>query len=58
LNKNFLEIGHTGYPMKRNFALISKVCRSLEFGKRENFFTEKLNFAQNRFSEKNSLGTS
>jgi hypothetical protein len=41
IEKNFFEIGRTGYQKKRNFALILKMCRSLEFGKRENFFTKK-----------------
>jgi hypothetical protein len=45
VEKNFFKIGiKTGYQKKPNFALISKMCRSLEFGKRENFFSEKLNF--------------
>jgi hypothetical protein len=38
------EIGRTGYPKKRSFALISKVCRSLEFGKREKKFDRKTEF--------------
>jgi hypothetical protein len=54
LKKKFFEIGHAGYQKQRNFALISKMWSSLEFGKREKLFTEKLN----RFSEKKSLGTS
>ncbi len=33
-----VEIGRTGYQKKRNFALISKMCRSLEFNKREKKF--------------------
>jgi hypothetical protein len=33
--KNFFKSGRTGYQKKRNFALISKMCRSLESGKRE-----------------------
>jgi hypothetical protein len=51
VEKNFFEIGHTGYQKKRNFALISKLCRSLVFGKREKV-------CKNRFSEKKSYGTS
>jgi hypothetical protein len=65
LKKNFFKIGRAGYQKKRNFALISKMWRSLKFGKRENFFLQKNlifrdleNFAKNRFSEKKSLGTS
>jgi hypothetical protein len=38
LKKNFFEIGRAGYQKKRNFALISKMCRSLEFGRREKNF--------------------
>jgi hypothetical protein len=46
LEKKFFEIGRTRYQKKQNFALISKMCRSLEFGKREkNCFTEKQNFS-------------
>jgi hypothetical protein len=41
VEKNFFEIGRAGYPKKRNFGLISKMCRSLEFGKREKFFYRK-----------------
>jgi hypothetical protein len=45
LKNFFFEIGRAGYQKKRNFALISKMCRSLEFGKREKkIFPEKLNF--------------
>jgi hypothetical protein len=44
VEKKFLKIGHTGYPKKRNFALISKVCRSLEFGKRGKKFYRKTEF--------------
>jgi hypothetical protein len=40
LKKNFFKIGRTGYQKKRNFALISKMYRSLKFGKRE-FFLQK-----------------
>jgi hypothetical protein len=64
LKKNFFEIRRTGYQKKWNFALISKMCRSLEFGKREKIFSEKLIFkglgifCKKRFSEKISLGTS
>jgi hypothetical protein len=35
VDKYFFKIGRAGYQKKRNFALISKMCRSLEFGKRE-----------------------
>ncbi len=35
VEKNFFKIGRAGYQKKRNFALILKMCRSLEFGKRE-----------------------
>ncbi len=46
--KKFLQNGRTGYYKKRNFALISKMFRSLEFGKREKIFTEKLTFYELR----------
>jgi hypothetical protein len=52
VEKNFFEIGCAGYQKKRNFALISKMCRSLEFGKREKIFyrkTEKLFFCEKIF---------
>jgi hypothetical protein len=39
--KNFFEIGRAGYQKKRNFALISKILRSLEFGKMEKIFYRK-----------------
>jgi hypothetical protein len=65
VEKNLFKIGHTGYQEKRNFALISKMCRSLVFGKREKNCLQKNcifkgleNFVKNRFSEKKSLGTS
>jgi hypothetical protein len=44
MEKNFFEIGHTGYQKKRNFALISKMCRSPVFGKREQNFYIKTEF--------------
>jgi hypothetical protein len=44
LEKNFFKIGRTGYQKKRNFALISKMCRSLEFGQREKFVHRKNEF--------------
>jgi hypothetical protein len=37
-------MGHTRYQKKRNFALISKMCRSLEFGKREKICNRKTEF--------------
>jgi hypothetical protein len=58
VEKNFFEIGQTGYQKKRNFALISKTSRSLEFGKRETFFTQKTKFLGKKNFEKKSLGTS
>jgi hypothetical protein len=58
VEKNIFEVGRTRYQKKLNFALISKMCRSLEFGKREKNFWDLENFAQNHFSEKKSLGTS
>jgi hypothetical protein len=64
VEKNFFEIRCTGYQKKWNFALIAKMCRSLEFGKREKKISEKLiftglcKFCKKRFSEKISLGTS
>jgi hypothetical protein len=56
----FFKIVRKGYQKKRNFALISKMCRSLEFSKREkvsqkNRFFRKL--AKKLFSVKKSLGT-
>jgi hypothetical protein len=44
--KNFFKIGHTGNQKKRNFALISKMCRSLVFGKGEKIFYIKTEFFQ------------
>jgi hypothetical protein len=44
LKKNFFEIGRTGYQKKRNFTLISKMCRSLAFGKKGNKFYRKTEF--------------
>jgi hypothetical protein len=65
IEKNFFEIGRAGYQKKRNFVLISKMWRSLEFGTREKFFLQKNlifrdleNLAKNCFSGKKSLGTS
>jgi hypothetical protein len=43
-----------GYQKKQNLALISKMCRSLEFSKREIIFAEKLIFqALRKFCKKN-----
>jgi hypothetical protein len=59
VEKNFFEIGRAGYQKKRNFSLISKIWRILEFGKGKKFFYRKTEFlAKNRFFEKKSLGTS
>jgi hypothetical protein len=44
LKTNFFEIGLAGHQKKQNFAQISKMCRSLEFGKREKFFYRKTEF--------------
>jgi hypothetical protein len=44
MKKNFFEIGQAGYQKKWNFALISKMCRSLEFGKRGKKFYRKTEF--------------
>jgi hypothetical protein len=44
LKKNFFEIGRTGYQKKRSFAPISKMCRSLEFGKMVTNFYRKTEF--------------
>jgi hypothetical protein len=44
VEKNFFEIGRAGYQKKRNFALISKMCRSLKFGKRDKIFYRKTEF--------------
>ncbi len=44
LKINFFEIGHIGYEKKRNFALISKMCKSLVFGKREKNVYRKTEF--------------
>jgi hypothetical protein len=41
LKKNSFKIGRAGYQKKGNFALISKMWRSLEFGKREKKFYRK-----------------
>jgi hypothetical protein len=42
--KNSFKIVQKGYLMKRNFALISKMFRSLEFSKREKKMYKKLMF--------------
>jgi hypothetical protein len=42
VEKNVFEIGRIEYQKKQNFMLISEMCRSLEFGKREKTFTENL----------------
>jgi hypothetical protein len=55
LKKDFFEIGRAGYQKKLNFALISKMRRSLEFGKREKIFNTKTEFLG---TEKKSLRTS
>jgi hypothetical protein len=39
--KNLFQIGHAGYQKKQNSMLISKMCRSLVFGKREKQFYRK-----------------
>jgi hypothetical protein len=44
VEKNVFKIGHAGYQKEQNFVLSLKMRRSLEFGKREKNFTEKLNF--------------
>jgi hypothetical protein len=44
VEKNFFEIGCAGYQKKRNFVLISKMGRNLEFGKREKIFYRKTEF--------------
>jgi hypothetical protein len=41
VEKNFLVNGRTGYQKKWNCALISKMSRSLEFGKRKKIFLLK-----------------
>ncbi len=41
VEKNFFKIVHKGYQKKWTFALISKMCRSLELSKRDKYFTEK-----------------
>ncbi len=38
---NFFKIVHKGYQKKWTFALILKMCRSLELSKRDKYFTEK-----------------
>jgi hypothetical protein len=55
VEKNFFKIGRTGYQKKQNFALISKMYRSLEFVKRGKTFYRKTEFFSD---EKKSLGTS
>jgi hypothetical protein len=44
VEKNFFKIGRAGYQKNRNFALIPKMCRSLEFGKRDKLFYRKTEF--------------
>jgi hypothetical protein len=44
VEKNFFKVGRAGYQKKRNFVLISKMWRSLEFGKREKMFNRKTEF--------------
>jgi hypothetical protein len=44
LKKNFFEIERTGYQKKRNFMLISKMCRSLAFGKKGKKIYRKTEF--------------
>jgi hypothetical protein len=44
LKKSFFEIGREGYQKKRNFAQISKMCISVEFGKREKNCYRKTEF--------------
>jgi hypothetical protein len=44
VEKNFFEIGRAEYQKKQNFALISKMCRSLKFGKRGKIFSRKTEF--------------
>ncbi len=44
--KNFFKIGRAGYQKKRNFALISKMCRGLASRISQNFFSEKQFFAK------------
>jgi hypothetical protein len=41
VEKNFFKIGRAGYQKNRNFVLIPKMCRSLEFGKRDKLFYRK-----------------
>ncbi len=41
LNKNFFKIGHAGYQKKRNFVLISKMCRTLASRSSQRFFLIK-----------------
>jgi hypothetical protein len=43
VEKNF-EIRRTGYQRKLNFVLISKMCRSLKFGKRKKIIYRKTGF--------------
>ncbi len=44
VEKKFFKIVRKGYQKKRNFVLISKMCRSVEVNKRGKFFSEKLIF--------------
>ncbi len=44
VERNFFKIIFKGYQKKWNFALISKMCRSLEFIKREKNVKENLIF--------------
>jgi hypothetical protein len=42
--KNFFKIGRKGYQKKRNFALISKMCRTLASRSSQRFFLRKTIF--------------
>jgi hypothetical protein len=55
LKKNFFEIGRAGYQKKRNFALISKMCRSLESRSSQKFFLRKTIFCKIFQVPKNSV---
>jgi hypothetical protein len=46
VKKNFFKIGRAGYQKKRNFALISKMCRTLRQEVPKDF-SQKNDFLQN-----------
>ncbi len=51
--EKFLQNNPWRVSKKRNFALISKMCRSLEFSKKEKIFYKKNCFFRHNFAKKN-----